>query len=162
MNAAAIASIAAVVCDEAGWHARCFSEKRARKRRARGTVSEVKALRSAGIVLSTEEVVSVMVSTAEGDMVDLKSSSKECIRILRSTPQSKNEIETLKIVKIKILARGCHAGRNLIWSRSLVATIKDDSLPRPQHLIILASLLSHNVTTLMRVVSTSTHQVLDI
>ena len=69
MNAAAIASIAAVVCADGVWHARCFKEKRARNRRARGTVSEVKAfLKVSTVVSMTGEASSGLGSMAEGDM----------------------------------------------------------------------------------------------
>jgi hypothetical protein len=69
VNAAAIASIAAVVRAEGDWHARCFSEKSARNRRARGTVSDVRAFRSASTVVpATGEGSPDFVSMAEGDI----------------------------------------------------------------------------------------------
>lgn len=56
MNAAAIALIEVVVCGEDGWQARCLSEKRARKRRARGTPSLQRALRRERIIESSEMI----------------------------------------------------------------------------------------------------------
>lgn len=47
------------------WHAICLREKRARKRRARGSDSEVRVFRSARIVMSSVGVRSV----ADGAMV---------------------------------------------------------------------------------------------
>src|SRR5271163_5142897 len=79
VNAAAIASIAAVVCADGVWHARCFKEKRARNRRARGTVSEVKTfLKVSTVVSMTGEASSGLGSMAEGDMLpaDLRCNSK--------------------------------------------------------------------------------------
>ena len=70
MNAAAIASIAAVVCADGGWHAKCFNEKRARNRRGRGTISDARALRRASTVVSTTDEASAgFMSIAEGDML---------------------------------------------------------------------------------------------
>src|SRR5436309_9553105 len=67
VKAAAIASIAALVCADGGWHARCFNEKRARNRRARGTVSVVSAFRSASTVLLVAGgSVSGIISIGEG------------------------------------------------------------------------------------------------
>ena len=70
MNAAAIASTAAVVCADGVWDARCFREKRARNRRARGTVSEVRAfLKVSTVVSMIGEASSGLGAMAEGDML---------------------------------------------------------------------------------------------
>ncbi len=63
MKPAAMAAIAGML----PWHARCLREKRARKRRARGSDSEVSAFRSVMMVISSAEAGSV----AEGVMVFL-------------------------------------------------------------------------------------------
>lgn len=52
------------------WQAWCFREKRARKRRARGTDSEIRALRRGMIIeLSSTEGKEGLVSMAEGAIV---------------------------------------------------------------------------------------------
>ena len=62
--------MAAVVCDECGWQARCFREKRARKRRAKGTVSLQRALRRESIVVVSEDMGGPdSVSRYEGAMI---------------------------------------------------------------------------------------------
>lgn len=67
MNAAAMALIAGRVCSVGGLrHAKCFSEKRARKRRASGTDSEVSAFRRARIVVSSKAIVDIVSPVAEG------------------------------------------------------------------------------------------------
>lgn len=58
MKAAAMASIAGMVWGVGGfWAARCLREKRARKRLARGTVSEQRSLRRARTIASGWEVM---------------------------------------------------------------------------------------------------------
>ena len=57
MNAAAMAWIAGMVCGVGVCRqAMCLREKRARKRWARGTDSEIRALRRTRMVVSSEEM----------------------------------------------------------------------------------------------------------
>ena len=70
MKAAAIAWMAGRVCAVGGSRqARCLREKRARKRRARGTDSEVNALRSASIVVSSVKIESHWSLVADGAII---------------------------------------------------------------------------------------------
>lgn len=86
MNAAAIASIAAGVEGVGGSaEARCFSEKRARKRFARGSVSDVSVLRRVRTAGSIVTPASCVGSIAEGAILrtlECVSNLSECCPVV--------------------------------------------------------------------------------